>query len=245
VGALAYRQFTVRYRQSMVGILWAVLPTIGTLIAATFVFKGVAKVNTGDVPYPLFAMSALVPWSFFAASLGSGIPTISNSGLISKLSFPRAVLPLSQMGLAAIDMVISFGIFILFLLFDGSFLTISALWFFPLFAVEVALVAGLVLTGSALNAFARDVRLAVPAVLQLWLLLTPVMYPLSAVPSRLRPFYLANPMTGLVVGFRSALADGKAPDLTLIWPAVLMAAFFLLVGSWYFSSVERRFADVL
>jgi lipopolysaccharide transport system permease protein len=127
----------------------------------------------------------------------------------------------------------------------GEGIKLTALLFPILLAVEIVLATGIILLGSALNTFARDIRLAVPMVMQLWLFLTPVMYPLTTVPDSLRAFYLANPMTGVIENFRLILVFGKPLDWSLLMPSVIAAVGLLLIGSWYFSSVEDRFADVI
>jgi lipopolysaccharide transport system permease protein len=216
---IARRQFELRYRQSAVGVIWAVAPTIGTLFAATLVFDRVVKVDTGSVPYSLFALSALVPWTFFANSLTAGVPSVAQAQMmITRMPFPRASLPVATVGTSVIDLAASTAVFLAFLLFTRTPLPATAVWFPVLVGIEVALITGLVLLGSAINVFARDVKLAVPTVVQLWLLLTPVMYPLDSVPERIRPLYLLNPMTGIVESFRMTLVYGRSPESALLTP---------------------------
>ena len=244
--SLVRRQYQVRYRQSMVGITWAILPPLATLLTATLVFDKIAEVDTGGDSYSLITMAALVPWTFFASSLTSGIPSIvSNSTTLTRIPFPRAALPLGTVGISMIDIAISAGIFVVMAYTLGDGLPFTALWFPALFALELVLVVGVVLLGSAVNVFARDVKLAVPLGTQLWMFLTPVLYPLSEVDGALRTFMLANPMTGLVESFRDILIHGTTPDVDLLMPTIVGAAVLLLLGSWYFSSVETRFADVV
>jgi len=247
VVSLVRRQYQVRYRQSMVGIAWAIIPPLATLGAATLVFGGIAKIDAGKEGYAIVTMAALVPWSFFASSLTSGIPSIiSSSSTLTRIPFPRAVLPVSTIGISMIDLSISAAIFVIMSYTVGSGLPATAVWFPLLFLLEFALVLGVVFFASALNVFARDVKLAVPLTTQLWLFLTPVLYPLSSVPDNLRPLVLANPMTGLVESFRRALVPpGIAPDIGLLLPAIIGAVVLLSLGSWYFTSVETRFADVV
>ncbi|MGH2792387.1 MAG: ABC transporter permease [Actinomycetota bacterium] len=244
--SLVRRQYQIRYRQSMVGITWAILPPIATLAAGMLVFKGIAGVDTGDKDYSVVTMAALVPWTFFATSLNSGIPSIvSNSTTLTRIPFPRAALPVGTIGISIVDFVISGAIFVFIAYTVGEGLPLTALWFPALFVVELAFILGVVLVGSAMNVFARDIKLAVPLGVQLWLFLTPVLYPLDAVPESLRAFVLANPMTGLVESFRDVLVNGAIPDLGLLWPTMAGAVGLLVIGSWYFSSVETRFADVV
>jgi homopolymeric O-antigen transport system permease protein len=243
---IARRQFQLRYRQSAVGVIWAVAPTIGTLFAATLVFDRVVKVDTGSVPYSLFALSALAPWTFFANSLTAGVPSVANAQtMITRMLFPRASLPIATVGTSLIDLAASTGVFLVFLLLTRTPLPATAVWFPALVGVELALITGVVLLGSALNVFARDIKLMVPTATQLWLLLTPVMYPLDSVPERIRPLFLLNPMTGIVESFRMVLVYGRPPDPALLAPSIIEAGVFFAAGLWYFGATQRRFADVI
>lgn len=246
VSTLTYRQFRLRYRQSAVGLAWAILPPLITLGAGTIVFHEVAGVQTGNVPYAVFALAALAPWTLFANSLTFGVPSVVGSMLVvTRFSFPKAVLPVAAIGTALIDLSVAFAIFVIFALATGTGLPPTALWFPVLLAIELILCVGVALFASALNVFARDVRIVVPLFVQLWLLLTPVMYSLSDVPEGLRRLYLLNPMTGVVESFRRILVGGRAPDVGLLLPAAIGAAVALVVGFWYFHATESRFADVI
>lgn len=246
VVSLIRRQFQLRYRQSAAGVAWAILPPLVTVGAATVVFDRVAQLDTGTTPYPLFAFAALTPWTFFASSLTFAVPSVvQNHQMVTRLTFPRAALPVSMIGLALVDLAIAGVTFVVFVYLTGSSIPLTALWFPALLLVEMMLVVGVVLLGSALNVFARDVKLAVPLLSQLWLFLTPVLYPLSEVPAGLRPWYQLNPMTGVVESFRSILVFGHAPDVFVLLPSLVGATALLLFGWWYFSAVEHRFADVI
>src|SRR6186997_3732719 len=246
ITTLARRQFQLRYRQSAVGVLWAILPTLGTLLASTFVFHKVAGVSSGTKPYALVTLSALVPWSFFAASLSTGVPSIANAQpLVTRLAFPKVVIPLSNVGTSLIVMCTTTAIFLAWVIVARIGLPVTVLWFPVLVVLELVLIVGVLLFCSALNVFARDMKLLVPVVTSLWLLVTPVMYPLSAVPADLRGLYLLNPMTGLVESFRGVLLYGVPPHLSYLIPSIIGGAVFLVVGSWYFGATEPRFADVI
>jgi lipopolysaccharide transport system permease protein len=246
VVSLIRRQFQLRYRQSAAGVAWAILPPLVTVGAATVVFDQVAQVDTGTVPYPLFAFAALTPWTFFASSLTFGVPSVVQSQqMVTRLAFPRAALPISMVGLALVDLAVAAVTFVVFVYVTGNSIPLTALWFPVLLLVELMLVIGVVLFGSALNVFARDVKLAIPLLSQLWLFLTPVLYPLREVPAGLRPWYQLNPMTGVVESFRSILVFGQAPDVVVLLPSLAGATLLMLLGWWYFSAVEHRFADVI
>ena len=243
---LTRRQFSVRYRQSVGGVAWAIVIPLATLGAANLVFHRVAGVSSGSSSYLLVTAAALIPWTFFAQSFTTGVPSvISAQPMVSRLAFPKSALPLSSVGLSFIDLAISTLIFLVLLYSMGEGLAVTAIWVPALLLLELVLVVGVVLLGSALNVFARDVRLAVPMIVQLWLFLTPVMYPLRAVSDQLRPWFLANPMTGLVEAFREVLVYGNSPQLELLLPTLIGAGCLILLGSWYFSATESRFADVV
>lgn len=246
VVSLVRRQYQLRYRQSFAGFTWAIIPPLATLAAATLVFHRVAGVQAGKTSYTIFVLSGVAPWTFFASSLTFGIPSVAGAlSMVSRFPFPRAALPLSMVGLSLLDLGIAMGLFVAFAYVVGDGLSWSVAWVPLLIVVEIALAVGLVMMGSAMHVFARDLRLAVPLGVQFWLFVTPVMYPLSAVPDDLRHLYLANPLTGLIENFHRVLAFGQPLDVQLLLPSIIGAVIALVVGWWYFASVERRFADVI
>lgn len=243
---LTRRQYELRYRQSLVGLLWAVAAPLGTLAVATLLFHKVLRVETGGAPYPLFALSALVPWGFFANSVTFGVQSISQGGgLVTRFAFPRAVLPLSMIGTAFLDLLIAGGLFVVFLFLSATGMPLTALWVFPLMLVEIVLVVSVVLLASALNVFARDVKIFAPIGVQLLLFITPVMYSLESVPVSLRPWFKVNPMAGLVESFRQVLVYGSAPSFSLLLPTIGGTVVLFALAIWYFGTTEPRFADVI
>jgi lipopolysaccharide transport system permease protein len=246
--SLIRRQYQLRYRQSLVGFSWAIIPPLASLFVATVVFHGVIGVQSGKagVPYTLFTLSALVPWTFFSQSVTAGVPSVVGSiQMVTRLPFPRAAIPFSMIGTSMIDLAISLGGFVLFAIITQAGVPVTAVWLPLVLLIELVLVVGVVLLGSAVNVFARDVRIAIPLLMQLWLFLTPVMYPLDKVEGALRTLYLLNPMTGIVEMFRQILAYGEAPSMNLLLVAAIGAMVMLVVGTWYFSVTEERFADVI
>ena len=240
--SLIRRQYHLRYRQSFAGVAWALVPPLATLGAAKLVFDGVLRVDV-EVPYALFALSGLAPWTFFANSLILGVPSVVNGWLmVTRLPFPRAILPLSNVGISLVDLTIAAATFVVFAFVIGAGIPITVLWVPLLVLIEIVLIVGVLLLASALNVFARDVGLAVPLFVQIWFFLTPVVYPM---PDTLRGLYLANPMTGVVESFRRVLVLGQPPDFGLLLTAVLGAVGVFLVGYWYFGATESRFADVV
>lgn len=243
---LTRRQFNIRYRQSLGGLAWAILIPLATLGAANLVFHRVAGLSSGGTSYSVATAAALMPWTFFANSFNVGVPSIvSAHSMVTRLAFPKSALPLSAIGLSVIDLAISASIFLVVVIVAGHGLPVTAVWVPPLLVLEVILIVGVVLLGSAVNVFARDIRLAVPMIVQLWLFITPVMYPLSEVPDQLHSWFLANPMTGLVEAHREVLVYGNAPQFELLVPTLIGAGVLLFLGSWYFSATESRFADVV
>lgn len=244
--SLLRRDYQLRYRQSLAGLAWAVMPPLATLGAGFLVFNKVAGVTTSGTSYPMSVLAGLIPWTFFASSLTFGVTSVEASKpMLVRMAFPRAVLPLSLVGLSIIDLATTFILFVLFTFATGHSLPVTSFFFPVLLVIEIAFVAGVVLFGSALNVFARDVRLAVPLIVQVWLFATPVLYPLESVPSEIRSWYLLNPMTGLVDSFRRILIFGELPDMALLLPATGGAVVALVLGYWYFASTEHRFADVI
>lgn len=246
IGSFTRRQFQIRYRQSALGIVWAFIVPVATLGAGILVFKEIAGVDTGETGYELSTLAGLVPWAFFAGSLAFGVASVvQDKAMVTKLAFPRAVLPLGMIGVSFLDFAIALGIFVGLALILGEGIPLTALWLPLILLVEVVLVAGLVFLGAALNVFVRDVRLIVPLMVQFWLLLTPVLYPLSEAPEGIRSFLMLNPMTGVVLSARGALLSTEPLDLMLLLPAAIGAVAILVLGAWYFSSTEHRFADVV
>jgi lipopolysaccharide transport system permease protein len=241
------RQYQLRYRQSFAGIAWAIVPPLAGVVVATVVFHGVLEVETPGVPYPLFALAGLAPWSFFAGALGAGVGSVATQQtMVTRMAFPRAVIPLSVIGIGLIDLGITTVLFIGYAIVTGAGIPLTALWLPVVLLIEIVFATGVVLLGSAMNVFARDIRLAIPLVAQFWLTLTPVMYPLESVDEPLRRVYTLNPMAGLIESFRSVMiAPGHAPELSVLLPSMIGAAVALGVGVWYFAATEPRFADVI
>jgi lipopolysaccharide transport system permease protein len=243
---LAWRDVKVRYTQAALGVAWAVLQPL-LMMAVFAVFLGrLAKVPSDGVPYPVFSLAGLLLWTFFSNALGSATQSLVNSAnLVSKVWFPRLVLPLGSM-LAwlpdvAIGSVLLFGLMLVYGIAPP--LTALALPLFVFAALSTAASVGVWL--SALNVAYRDIRYAMPFVLQLWLFATPVAYPASLVPERYRFVLGLNPMTGVVEGFRWALLGQRPPPWGLMGVSAVVVAAVLLSGLYYFRRVEHEFADVI
>jgi len=243
---IAARDITVRYRQTALGIAWAVLQPLGFMVVFSLFFGNLAGISSEGIPYPLFSLAALVPWSFFASSLLLGSDSlVTNSALISKIYFPRIFIPAGVVAAGLVDLAISTVILFAVVLIWG--LTPSAgvllLPFLVLVTVAAALGVGAAL--SAINVRYRDVRYVVPFAVQLWLFATPVAYPITLLDEPWRTLSAINPMVGVVEGFRWAALGETAAPWALIAISAASAAVLLIGGLAYFHRVERDFADIV
>lgn len=243
---LTWRDIKVRYKQTVLGVAWAVLQPFMMMVVFTIFFGRLAGVPSDGFPYPIFAFCALLPWQLFAHALTeSSNSVVANERLITKIYFPRLVIPLSAALSGLVDFVFAFFV-LLGMMFYYGVVPGVALWalpFFVLLAVTTALAVGLWL--SALNVQYRDVRYTIPFITQLWLFISPVAYPSSIVPEPWRLVYSLNPMVGVIEGFRWALL-GRAEPLGAIGVASAGIAVLLFVsGLFYFRRMERAFADVV
>ena len=244
---LAWRDILVRYKQTTIGIVWALGRPLMTMLAFTLVFSKLAKLPSEGVPYPILVFAALLPWQFFASSFsGAGDSLISNAGMISKVYFPRLVIPASAVIVSFVDFLIS-GIILVGLMIWYGFAPNMRMLALPLFifvAFAAAMGAGLWI--AALNVKYRDFRIIVPFVVQFGLYISPVGFSSNIVPEQWRLLYSLNPMVGVIEGFRWAILGGNTQ---LYWPGFLLSLFLVLVmlvtGIIYFRKTEKTFADVI
>jgi lipopolysaccharide transport system permease protein len=243
---LAWRDVKVRYKQTAIGAAWAVLQPLLTMVVFSILFGRLMEVSTGDLPYPIFAYVALLPWTFFAGALSrSGHSLVYDANLISKVYFPRLILPFAAVLSMLVDFAISFVILLGLMLFYGI-VPGPALVFLPFFLLLAFLTAlGIGLWLSALNVKYRDIAYVIPFLTQFWLFLTPVAYPSTLVPQQWKLLYSLNPMTGVIEGFRWALLGQQ--NLPLLFLALSAAAVLLLFvgGLFYFRRMEYEFADMV
>jgi len=241
-----WRDIKVRYKQTVLGITWAILQPFFTMVIFSLFFGQLAKVPSDGVPYPIFAYAALIPWMFFANGLTQAANSVvSNSNLVNKVYFPRLTIPIASVLAGLMDFVPAFLLLIGMMLYLGIYPTAQIMWMplFLLLALVTALGVGIGL--SALNVKYRDVRHTVPFLVQCWLFATPIAYPSSLLPGPWRTVYALNPMVGVVEGFRWALlGTDTQPGPMIVVSSV--AALALLAGSaFYFRRMERAFADVI
>ena len=244
---LAWRDVLVRYKQTVIGALWAVLRPLLTLLIFVFIFGKVAKLPAQGMPYPVMVFAGLLPWQLFSSSLTEcSTSLITNSNLISKVYFPRLIVPASAVIVSLVDFAISFGLLALLMIFYHVWPTwhLLALPFFTLLALIASTGAGLWL--AALNVEYRDFRYVVPFFVQLGLYVSPVGFSSALVPAKWQLLYSLNPMVGVINGFRWSISGGATPIFVPGVIASLVVMSLLLVsGVWYFRRMERTFADVI
>lgn len=243
---LLWRDIKVRYRQTALGVAWAVIQPVFTMIVFAVFFGRLAGIPSEGVPYPLFAFCALVPWQLFAYSLTeSSNSLVANQRLITKVYFPRLVIPVSAVLASLVDFAIALLILAGLLAHYGVVPT-QAAWTLPLFVmVATCLALGMGLWLSALNVRYRDVRYTIPFLTQVWLIATPIAYPTSLVPEQWRALYGLNPMAGVVEGFRWALLGAGEPPGRMLVVSVVVTIVLCASGLLYFRRMERSFADTV
>ena len=246
LGILAWRDVTVRYKQSVAGVGWAILQPLLTTIIFTIIFGKFAKLPSEGIPYPIYTYCALLPWNYFARSLGSSSDSIVDSShLITKVYFPRLILPISKVFAGLIDF------FIALLILAGMMVWYKiaptrGVMFLPLFILMATMTAlGIGLWLTALNVKYRDVRILVPFITQVWMYASPVAYSITIVPEKLKWVYSLNPMVGVIEGFRWALLGKTAPDIQTMLIPMSIVLLILIGGFYYFKRMEKMFADII
>jgi lipopolysaccharide transport system permease protein len=246
LAALVTRDLKVRYKQTAVGVVWALLQPLASMLVFTLLFSVLTKVPSEGVPYPIFVLAALIPWQCFTRVVGEGGQSlVSNAALLTKIYFPRWVLVLVPAVTAFIDLLISMLVLMLLMLAFGVFPGASFLAF-PAFALLAFMIGlGLALWLSALNAIYRDIRLVLPFVLQLWMFVTPVVYPISFVPEHLRMlFYVLNPLAPAIEGYRWAVVGaGGPPEAVPLLISCVVAVSVFVSGIWFFRRLEAALID--
>jgi lipopolysaccharide transport system permease protein len=243
---LVWRDVKVRYKQTMLGVAWALIQPLVTMIMFSVIFGRLARMPSDGVPYPLFLYAGLIPWVLFSNGLSqSTASVVSHAGLIRKIYFPRLAIPIATVCTGVIDLAIALVVLLGMMLYYGITPTLNILWL-PLAvlgAISAALGAGLWL--SALNVRYADVRHAVPFLLQLWMFATPIIYPRGLLAERWHTLYSLNPMVGVVEGFRwCLLGSGSRPGLATVVSS-LVSLLVLWAGAFYFRRMERSFADIM
>jgi lipopolysaccharide transport system permease protein len=242
---LAWRDITIRYRQTLLGAAWAVLQPLITMLVFTFLFGVVVKVDTGGIPAPIFYFSALLPWLYFAATAtNAGNSLVGNGDLIKKVYFPRLILPGAGSLVGLADMAISALILVAMMAYYGVLSWRLVLWL-PLTLLLFAFSFGIGILLSALNVKYRDVKHAIPFMIQIWLFLTPVIYPVKAVPQQFRWLLALNPLSGIIEAFRATVAPTAPFHLSSLMLSIGATILILVVGTTYFRRVEGYFTDIV
>jgi len=243
---LTRREVMGRYTQSLFGVGWAIAQPLATMAVFTFVFSRLPKMPSGGAPYPLFAYAALVPWFFFSNSVNSGtLSLIVYRNIVTKTYFPREIIPFAQIASRLLDFAAAASLFAVLLIVYRVRLGPWALLAPAFFLLLLVFTAGVTLATSALNVFYRDVNPLVQIGLQLWLYLTPVAYPLSAASDKYRLFFVFNPLSAIVEGFRSVLVFDRAPDWTLTAISASMAIALFGGAFVMYKRMDKYFADVI
>jgi len=244
---MIWRTLKVRYKQTLLGAAWAVIQPLMTMIVFNFIFGNVAKVPTDNIPYPIFSYTALLPWGLFTNALNQASRSLTaNQNMVTKIYFPRLVLPISSVLAGLVDFAIAFVILVGLMFYYGVTPAWNVLWTLPLFILLSIITAlGVALWLSAINVQYRDVNYALPFLTQFWLFITPVAYSASVISEKWQLVYSLNPMAGVVNGFRWALLGaGTGPDIGL-WVSTGISLVILVSGLFYFRNMERTFADTI
>ena len=243
---LVWRDIKVRYKQTALGAAWAVIQPFFTMVVFSLFFGRLAGMPSDGIPYPIFSFAALVPWSFFANGLSqSSNSLVGSSNLITKVYFPRLIIPLASSFSGVVDFLIAFAVLIVMMLYYSLLPTLNVLWLPLFFLLAMVTSLGVGLWLSALNVEYRDVRFIVPFITQFWLFVTPIAYPSSLLPEPWHTLYGLNPMVGVVEGFRWALLGTKTAPGPIIAVSSAAAIVILITGAFYFRRMEKTFADIV
>jgi lipopolysaccharide transport system permease protein len=243
---LSVHRIKVRYKQSILGLAWAILQPLSLMLIYTVIFSKIAKVPSEGVPYAVFAYAALLPWTFFSSALTNATSGLVNhTQLVTKVYFAREILPLTYVSAALFDFAVASTFLIALFFYYGVGLTTYAFYAIPILVLLTMLTTAFSLVFSVIQVRFRDVGVAMPLLLQLWMFASPVVYPLSAVPARLRGWYALNPMVGVIENFRRVMLQGTTPDFYSLGISALVAAILLPVAYLYFKRVEATMADII
>jgi lipopolysaccharide transport system permease protein len=240
------REIKIRYKQSILGGAWAILQPLALTIIFTVVFSYFARIDTGEIPYPLFAYTALLPWTLLSTAISFAVPSlVNNMQLVTKIYFPREILPLASIAAAVVDFMIGIGLLILLMVYYKVPLTVQFLWLPLLVLIQVLLITGVSLCLAAANVFYRDIRFVITLFLQVWMYASPVIYPETMVPEKYRILYNLNPMAGIIASYRRVLLQDLPPLQFEMILAGLVSVLLLVTGYWFFKKVEPDFADII
>jgi lipopolysaccharide transport system permease protein len=240
-----WRDVKIRYKQTVLGVLWAIIPPFFLMVVFSLFFGNLAQISSDGIPYPLFSFAALIPWSLFSEGLTrSTMSMVTNSSIMTKVYFPRLIMPIAGILSPLIDFVIALAILFLMMGYYGYFPSVAIILLpaFILLALITSLAVGLWL--SSLNVKYRDFQYTIPFLIQIWFFLSPIVYPVSMIPEQWQFLYALNPMTGVIEGFRWALLGTSPPGLTIMISAGVVI-LILIGGLFYFRKMEQYFADLV
>ncbi|OGL42556.1 MAG: hypothetical protein A2042_04205 [Candidatus Schekmanbacteria bacterium GWA2_38_11] len=242
---LAKKDLKVRYKTASLGFVWAILNPLLMMVVLTAIFSMFIRIKT-DVPYSIFVLTGLIPWTFFNLSLSSCTNSIiDNSNLIKKVYFPREIIPISIVFANFINFSLSIIILFLFLFLFSIKITYLLLFLPAIIAVQLIFTIGISLLTSSLNVYYRDIRYIVEATLLMWFYITPVFYPVTMVPERFKAYYFLNPMAGIISSYRDTLLSGKVPDIYILAETASLSLIILFIGYCVFKKIEPVFADLI
>jgi len=242
---LTWRDVKVRYKQTALGAAWAIIQPLFTMIIFTIFFGNLAKVPSDGIPYPIFAYAALLPWTFFSNAItSSGNSLVGSAHLITKVYFPRMIIPGAAVAAGLIDLMIALGILIILMIYYGVGATWNLLMLPALIILTTLLAIGVGMWTSALNVKYRDIRYALPFAIQLTMFATPIIYPVSLIPERWRWAFYLNPLTGIIEGFRASFF-GRPFDWTALAISAAITFALLIYAAYHFKRMERTFADIV
>jgi len=243
---LTWREISVRYRQTSIGIAWAIIQPLSLMLVFAFIFTYLMPTRVSGYPKMIFFYAALVPWTFFSTAINYAIPCLVNQyNLITKIYFPREILPISQIIVAFVDFLLASILFVVFMFFYDIELTWNVLWFFPLFIQLILFTTAMSLTLSSLNVFYRDVNVASGFIMRLWFFMTPIFYSIDTLSIKIKLLLFLNPLTFIIENMRRCLIEGRG---VIVWQ-FLIVSFILLVYFYlsivYFKKIESKFADII
>ena len=243
---LSVHRIKVRYKQSILGVSWAIIQPLAMVVILTVIFSLIVRMPSEGLPYALFAYVALLPWNYLSTSLTTSTNgLVSHAHLITKVYFPREILPLTYVVASLFDFLIASTVVIALLIYYHVPLTLNILYVLPIMVILTMFIIAAALVLSAVQVRFRDVGVAVPVALQIWMFASPILYPLTAVPARLRSIYQLNPMAGIIESLRRVVLHGAAPDITVLSCSAIISVLLLVVSYGYFKRVESTMADVV
>ena len=243
---LSVHRIKVRYKQSLLGVSWAIIQPLAMVVILTVIFSLIVRMPSEGLPYALFAYVALLPWNYLSTSLTTSTNgLVSHAQLITKVYFPREILPLTYVAASLFDFLVASTVVVALLIYYRVPITLNIVYVLPIMMILTLFIIAAALVLSAVQVRFRDVGVAVPVALQVWMFASPILYPLDAVPVRLRSVYQLNPMAGIIESLRRVVLHGAAPDVTVLSISAAVSVVLLVIAYCYFKRVESTMADVV